>query len=77
MNIKNIYKINTALVRDDVINLSNDDINDILPNSDPGMVIYTAGYKMIKQKSLTGEWVDVNVNNWRFLNNTVKQEIRM
>lgn len=60
MNIKKIYSNAEALVSDDLINSSDAVINARLPHSEPGYVIYTAGYAIIKHKSLDNKWVAIS-----------------
>lgn len=56
-NAKRMYASEEALVSDDLLNASDDAINQALPYSKAGMVIYTAGYKSAKQKSLDNKWI--------------------
>lgn len=60
MDIKKIYKRHEALVSDKLIGSSNDIINEHLAEFKPGDIIYTAGYAIVKQKDLNGNWVDVS-----------------
>lgn len=62
MDIKKIYDYPEALVSDDLINGGDDAINAALPEFKAGAIIYTAGYKKAKQKSLTGSWVNISTN---------------
>ena len=57
MDVKNIYKHNEALVSDGLIGSSDAEINKALPDAEAGMVIYTAGRTVVKQKALDGSWV--------------------
>lgn len=57
MDVKNIYKHNEALVSDGLIGSSDAEINKALPDAEAGMVIYTAGHAIEKQKALDGSWV--------------------
>lgn len=55
-----------AIVTDAVINKTSDEINAVqldekhtLGDVEPGFMIYTAGFKSIKQKALDGSWVEL------------------
>lgn len=60
---KMIYSNEEALVSDALINESDDNINKALPYSGAGMVIYTAGYKAAKQKSLDNKWISMSLGS--------------
>ena len=62
MEYKKIYSYKEAMVSDELIDGGDEAINTALPEFEAGAVIYTAGYKKIKQKSLTGSWVDVQTS---------------
>lgn len=62
MEAKMIYTNEEALVSDDLINQSDDAINKALPYSRAGMVIYTAGYVLAKQKSLNNKWIAIKLS---------------
>lgn len=48
------------LVSDELMSKSDAEINKILPDDVPaGCVIHNNGYKIIKEKSLTGTWTEV------------------
>lgn len=57
--IRKVYSHDEAMVSDDVINAEDGVINAVLPSFVAGAVIYTAGYKKVKQKALTGAWESV------------------
>lgn len=61
MAYKKIYAESEALVSDELINSSDEVINQTLQGSKAGMVIYTAGYKIIKQKSLDNKWIAMHL----------------
>lgn len=61
MAYKKIYAECEALVSDELINSSDEVINQTLQGSKSGMVIYTAGYKIIKQKSLDNKWIAMHL----------------
>lgn len=60
---KMIYRDYEALVSDELINSSDDEINAVFINAEAGMKIYTAGYNIVKQKGLDGKWVAVTVDS--------------
>lgn len=62
MAYKKIYAECEALVSDELINSSDEVINQTLHGSKAGMVIYTAGYKIIKQKSLDNKWIAMQLS---------------
>lgn len=51
-----IYNCAEAMVSDELMNSSDDVINAALSGFEAGAIIYTAGYKKVKQKALTGAW---------------------
>lgn len=57
--IKKVYSYDEAMVSDDVINAEDSVIDAVLPDFRAGAIIYTAGYKKVKQKALTGAWEPV------------------
>lgn len=57
MELKKIYRKAEALVSDGLIGSSDAEINKALPEAEAGMVIYTAGHAIEKQKGLDGSWV--------------------
>ena len=59
MDYKKIYARHEALVSEDLIKSSDDVIDATIPDAPIGMVIYTVGKKVAKQKSLDGTWVSV------------------
>lgn len=61
MNVKHTYRNEEALVTDELINASDDVINNAIPFSAAGMIIYTAGYQKAKQKSLDNKWISVSL----------------
>lgn len=61
MDVKKIYSGEEALVSDTLIDSSDDVINAAIPASRAGMVIYTAGYKKAKQKSLDNKWISMSL----------------
>lgn len=61
MDVKKIYSGEEALVSDTLIDSSDDVINTAIPASRAGMVIYTAGYKKAKQKSLDNKWISMSL----------------
>ena len=61
MNVKKMYNNDEALVSDELIEASDDVINASIPHSSVGMVIYTAGYKKAKQKSLDNKWISMSL----------------
>lgn len=61
MDVKKIYSGEEALVSDSLIDSSDDVINTAIPASRAGMVIYTAGYKKAKQKSLDNKWISMQL----------------
>lgn len=54
---KKIYTSDEVMVTDELIEQSDDTLNKALPYSSAGTVIYTAGYKTAKQKSLDNKWI--------------------
>lgn len=61
MDVKHIYRHNEVLVGENLINQGDAAINAALPNAEAGTVIYTAGYGVVKQKNLNGEWVTMEI----------------
>ena len=59
-NVKKIYKQREALVSDELINSSDAEIDAAIYAVEPGMIIYTAGRGIIKQRGLDGRWVRVS-----------------
>lgn len=56
---KMIYRDYEAMVSDELINSSDDELNAVFKNAEAGMIIYTAGYNVIKQKGIDGKWETV------------------
>lgn len=61
MDIKKIYSGDEALVSDALIDSADTAINAAIPSSRAGMIIYTAGYKKVKQKSLDNKWITMQL----------------
>lgn len=61
MKVKKIYSGEEALVSDELIASSDAVINAAIPASKAGMIIYTAGYKTAKQKSLDNKWISMTI----------------
>lgn len=61
MMVKKIYSGEEALVSDELIASSDVVINAAIPASRAGMIIYTAGYKTAKQKSLDNKWISMTL----------------
>ena len=57
MDIKKIYRTRQALVSKELIMSSDSEIDAAISDAEPGMIIYTAGHTITKQKSLDGTWV--------------------
>ena len=57
MDVKKIYRARKALVSDELIMSTDADIDAAILDAEPGMIIYTAGHSIVKQKSLDGSWV--------------------
>ena len=51
-----IYTHDEAMVSDSLMDSDSDAINAALPSFKLGAVIYTVGYKKVKQKAITGLW---------------------
>ena len=62
VNVKKIYKEREALVSDDLINKSDSEIDDAIVDVSSGMIIYNAGKSVMKQRSLDGRWVLMQVS---------------
>ena len=60
MSFKKIYNKQEVLVSEDLISSSDDVINEVLYTCEPGTIIYTAGYSVIKQKSIDNKWIKVS-----------------
>jgi len=60
-NARKIYKNNPvqALVSDELITASDEEINAAIKDATPGTVIYNAGMSIIKQRGLDGSLVTV------------------
>lgn len=67
MDVKHIYEQQEALVSDALFAQSDAALNTAFPYSEPGMLIYTAGYKKAKQKSLSGTWVAIDTEKCKFM----------
>ena len=63
MDIKKIYRSRKALVSDELINSSDAEIDAAILDVEAGMVIYTAGHKIVKERSLDGSWILCNRNS--------------
>lgn len=61
MDVKKIYSGDEALVSDTLIDSADSTINAAIPASKAGMIIYTAGYKKAKQKSLDNKWISMSL----------------
>lgn len=62
-DVKKIYKHREALVSDKLINSSDAEIDAAIYDVQSGMVIYNAGYSIVKQRSLDGHWVRVSTSS--------------
>lgn len=58
--VMKIYRRSEALVSERLINSSDAEIDAAIYNAEIGMIIYTAGYGIVKQKGLDGRWVTVS-----------------
>lgn len=58
-NARRIYRNHPveALVSDNLITASDEEINAALKDATPGTVIYNAGMSIIKQKDFDGSWI--------------------
>ena len=60
-----IYTLNTPgaapeiMVDEELFDSDADTINSVIGDLSPGTIIYTAGFGVIKQKGLDGEWTEV------------------
>lgn len=63
MDVKKIYSGDEALVSDTLIDSADNTINEAIPASKAGMIIYTAGYKKVKQKSLDNKWISMSLGS--------------
>lgn len=62
-NVKKIYKQREALVSDELMNSSDAEIDAAIYAAEPGMIIYTAGRGIVKQRGLDGRWVRMSTSN--------------
>lgn len=62
-NVKKIYKQREALVSDELMNSSDAEIDAAIYAVEPGMIIYTAGRAIVKQRGLDGRWVRMSTSN--------------
>ena len=53
---KKIYGYDEVLVSDELIQKSDAEIDAAIPDVRSGMIIYNAGYRMVKQRGLDGKW---------------------
>ena len=53
---KKIYGYDEVLVSDELIQKSDEEIDAAIPDVRSGMIIYNAGYRMVKQRGLDGKW---------------------
>ena len=60
-NARRIYRNNPvqALVSDELITASDEEINAAIEDATPGMIIYNAGMSIVKQKGLDGSWLTI------------------
>lgn len=56
---KKIYGYDEVLVSDELIQKSDAEIDAAIPDVRSGMIIYNAGYRMVKQRGLDGKWSSV------------------
>lgn len=61
MDEKHIYQHPELLVSDTFFEKNDAAINAAIPNAEAGTIMYTAGYKKLKQKNLTGSWVEITL----------------
>lgn len=60
MNFKKIYRRSEIMVSKDLLESSDDIINENLPELEAGSIIYTAAFKEAKQKNLDETWETVS-----------------
>ncbi len=56
VDYKKIYGYDEVLVSDELIQKSDAEIDAAIPDVRSGMIIYNAGYRMVKQRGLDGKW---------------------
>lgn len=57
---KKIYRKLKTLVSDELIDSSDEKINEELPYEEAGDIIFSAGAAVVKQKALDGTWVRID-----------------